>query len=792
MNQAYLLFVALWAFGVSSGASAKSCPYGVYEKTLEQACSENLSYRGGSKYDCLAAGRDEYIDSCALGICVKYDSSREKTECVQAARGRIYSDDDIRDCMKRYDDGEGTECLAARGTSQARFQQLELAKEKGHRQGQAEAEKKTRTFDVAVPTQRGEKSGKTVGGLFVKQTAYNAGVAKGRAANAPLDAAAYKDGETEGSKIAAGHAAAFDRPSGFNAALVEKQTGAAAPELSETLSLQDDKTASLEGPGTLTVTRLVRTAVGPQPVGPKAAGVSTPSKQPPSDRDPSTYDMPYVGNERPSSLKSAPCVADDDTACIEAYKKGYAHGYTETVHTHYTKQYREAYQAAFDSSLKAVLAEAVPPEFEQQGVTFASRERGILDNYAVSYAGFKITEFEKGRADFAAALSKLPLVRLASIRLESAAGAMVVPTNGYQLTVDVDNFGEVDAVPGQFRVSLPVVDKPGSDKVNPDILYFQAKSWNKVARVLPKIPGRTRSTFRFALEGTAGRMATGKAHALTVAMDSIEQLTPKQMSYVTIQSLKTEIVPNYPVELVKLTPNTKFSGTQAVTARFTVKNNRNVKSDAVIGVLTTEPQAIAVKNADAVKIPELEPGESFEFDANLEPTVWTNYRGPTDFSLKLSNAQGALLARQLFPYVVDLGMPLGLRIVYNATDYSGKTIQQLQNYRSLPIQIQVDCSQKIDLHDGYRFRYAGSSNASFDFVGTVGADIGSCTPNRPRMVAHGSIWTPTTEVTTPAALRFVLEQNGAIVQGVQVFVQTVAGNARGGRGYYGGSCSTCF
>lgn len=767
-------------------AYAKTCPYRVSEKTLEQACTENLSRSRESKYDCLAAGRDEYIDSCALGICAKYDTSRAKTQCVQAARGRIYSDDDLSECAKRYfdEESEGSDCLAARGTSQARFQQLELAKEKGYRQGSEDSSKTPSKLDPKIPQDRADKAGKTVAERYLKTKGYNDGVQKGRDAKDPIEAASYAEGQAEGTQLAATQAANYDRNQGFNAALTEMENGSETPPESKTISLQADKTASLEGAGALKYPRVTRLSEGVAPVAPTVARLSEPSKALPTDRDPSYSDLPYVPSPYTVPTKGAPCIADDDRFCINAFKEGYIDGFKKQAHSQFTKAYQEAYQAAFESSFEAALKNPVPAEAVQEGIVFASKERGMLAAYSANYPQFSAEENKKGREQLLQTLRSQPLVRVASVHFESAYGKLLVPRNGFMVSIEVDNFGEVDSASGQYRISIP---SNTSTTATTSPLGL-ASNWKSTSRVLPSIPARTRTLFRFAFEGTAAALKTGEEKNFSVVLDAIGQKTSSQLGYMPIQWVHTKTTPQFPVELVSLTPLSKFSGTQSVAARFTLKNKRAERSEAYTSTLSTEPKAIAIRQGEALSIPALDPGESYEFEVALEPTIWTSYRGATDFTFQLSDGKGTILSRQVFPYLVDLGMPLGIRVGRGGTNYSNQVIHHPLYSRSIPVQIQLDCTQKMEHGEGYHFRYAGSSHPGFSYVGTVGADVGTCQPGRPRYISSGSIWIPDYHVPTPASLKFILEKNGVAVQGVQVFVQTIAGTERRSSGSYCGTC----
>jgi len=771
---------------LAEGAESKTCPSRVSEKTLEQACKENLSSARGNKYDCLAAGRDEYVDSCALGICAKYDSIQAKTQCVQAARGRIYSEDDLKECAKRYfeEESEGTDCLAARGKSQARFQQLELAKDRGHREGREAAAKEPGKFSLKSAEERGQKAATTVAENYLNTKGFNEGVLKGRASAAPIDANAYEEGRAEGIKLAAFHAADFDLPQGFNEALGERNRDLTPPPLSQIISLQHDKTASLEGLENLSLTHVVRGADGMTHTPPVAKDLLEASKMPPSNREPSSSDLPVGSNPGSIPTKHAPCVAEDDRPCIDAFKAGYAEGYKRQVQSRFTELYRESYKAAFESALDRYLLKPVPADSVEQGVVFESKERGLMSAYSTEYPKFKSQQNQKGRDNFRQALRTQPLVRIASIHFESASGERLVPKNKFTISVEVDNFGEVDAESGQYRLSIPADSYLSSATGALSLATF----WKSTYRVLPRIPARTRTRFQFAFEGTAAPLATGVAKGFHVLLEAIGKRYDSKFAYSNLQWFDTKVVPNYPVELVELKPLARFSGTSSVATLFTVKNKRAERSEAYTASISTKPSAIGVRYGDSIAIPALDPEESYEYEVTLDPTVWTSYLSATNFALKLSDSKGTLLSEQTFPYIVDLGMPLGIRIFEGGVDYSNQIIHKPIYTRTFSLRLDLACKEKIPRGEGYRFRYLGSSDPNFTFTGTVAADVGACEAGRRRALTYGTVSLPKHHIENPAALKFVLEKNGAIVQGVQIFVQTIPGTERYS---YTRACSTC-
>lgn len=772
-----LLMLALYPLALV----AKSCPYGLSDHTLEEACSKNLNSYRSKKEDCLLAGRDEYLDGCALDFCARLDRLHDKLTCIRSIGGRTYKDDDLSDCLTRFksDETDGIDCLAVHGTSIARLQMLELSKERGYREGARAAEDEDPQFDLTIAETRGTAGGVKVGETFLSKTAFNLGYEEARKAAAPPDAAAYAAGQTAGENLAVNNAKDYERRIGFNEALSEAEKSKVAPPHLATFSLKEDKTPSLEGPGTLSVLRMSAVSVGNAPIAPTPIVLTPPNKLPPGDHVPANSELPNLTPTLPAPTNEAPCVIPGDADCLRAFREGYSAGFTREVQSRYSRHYRKIYRQAFEASLAVTLKGVAEPQHKQNGLSAASKERGLLDAYVLKYASEKQAKNKEGRLDFVTELKQRPLVKVVSAYFESAAGPYLIPSNEFTLTVELDNLSDTDAPGGYYRINLP---KDSTSSKPAELAH-----WNPSTRVLPAIPANSRTKFQFAFNGVARSVKTGESKIIVLSLEALESdYTGKNLTYRYLAPVVATAIPNYPLELVSVKEQDKLVAGKEVTAIVTVKNNRTERSLPYRTRLMTDPQSIVVSPEGGIEIPPLDPGQTYDYEVRLNPSVWVNYRSATDFLFRLANTENEMISHQILPKMVDLGIPLGLRVAYQGGDVSNRTIEIPANYKAFGIQVQLDCSRKIELNEGYTFRYSGSTDPSFNFVGTVGGQIGGCTPNRPRYLASGSIWTPGKQVAKPAALQFVIEQNGVIIQGVQVFVKTLPSTSTGG-----GYCGSC-
>jgi hypothetical protein len=723
----------------------------------------------------MAAGQDEYIDGCALGFCVLYESHEEKLACVAATRGRVYSNEDLEECAKHQRE-DATTCLAARGKNQGRLSQLEFAKDKGARLGEAAGTKDKRTFDLKAATSRGQASGDKVALDALKVKAFNLGVRNDRDSPQPLDPVAFKEGETAGAEFATKRAKEFDWKAGFNQAFATADSSSQPPLNSQTVNLSTAAMPPSLGSTAPALPQIQKITGESSPPEPAASEPKPIPQSPPEDKDPYRSDLPTVytsGLSVPNS--DSPCVPEDDKACLDAFESGFQDGFVSGVHRTFTEKYQEAYLAAFRPALEQALKQDLPLASKAEGTRFSSHERGFLEAFKKAYPGQKNALTIEGEAAFAAALQKHSFVRLVDVKFRSAGGDYVIPGNVFFVDITVDNHGALEVPAGYYRFSL-AQSRPWRRPGEP---LPAASSWKVSTRVLPSIPGRTRTVFQVALEGTGAQVKTGQALEIRTALELHTEKWPKYFLYQPVQEKTLPLLAHYPLELASVEPRSPFSGLQEVTALFSIKNSRADRSAPYVATLTTEPNTVKVRDNEKISIPALAPGEVFHLETKLTPTLWVNYQSPTDFSLMLADDQGAFVSRQNFPLAVDLGMPVGLKLVHKGADVSNRVIHHSLSSGNLSIQLRVECTEEIRLSDGYRFRYLGPSRSEFSFLGTTSASVGPCKPGNHHFATSGSIRVPEHHVDSPGAIRFQLEKDGVAVQKVQVFVQTMKGTESG-------------
>ena len=67
---------------------------------------------------CFSAGRNAYLDQCALGACDRYSSSQGTIGCVASIANRIYILQEILDCDSLASEAASNQCFATAGQYQ--------------------------------------------------------------------------------------------------------------------------------------------------------------------------------------------------------------------------------------------------------------------------------------------------------------------------------------------------------------------------------------------------------------------------------------------------------------------------------------------------------------------------------------------------------------------------------------------------------------------------------------------------------------------------------------------------
>jgi hypothetical protein len=749
--------------------SAKYCPSGITARTLAQACSEPASRtRDYSTDNCLKAGKSEILDQCALGMCSEMDTMKFRIECIKSIRGRAYQNSELDACKKRFDrDGEeaANDCLGLSGKSSAFTQLMQSSKERGVKLGEEDADKTIKSenkpdFGLNEGKKNGERRGRDAGENYAKLVAFNEGFADAKKTNSIPDAAGLAKGMKAGADLAATDSKKHDYYLGYNEALKARFKKPLSPESTITTSLKEDKTVALNQ-GTHAIEWYVWSMrVGEMPPPPKGKALSAPMKPTTSRTDPSYSDLPYVGYKSPTSRTTAPCDGLSDRDCISAFDNGYREGFKNRYHKVFSDAYRDAYEKAHSQALDQALLQTDISNSKKEGFVAGSEERGLLEGYETERGIQKTFWNQAGRDQLDKDLKTRPLARLVSIEFASPDGMTVTPKNAIQLTVTVDNLSDAPSPAGYYR--LRAMDRGRNDSTE-YIAY-----WQNTFRYLPAIPANTRARFEFAFNGRTNSIDVGKLKkerfALEVASDA-------DGGYQEFDQLEVKALPQYPVTLISMKPLSGFKEGGETATVLTLRNDRKVKSEPFVASVASVPEGVKVLSGSRVEVPALDPGATFEWEAKLQPTLWTNHKTPTDFALTLKDSNEKILSTQLFPFLVDVGREIGMQIEVGYVHQTNRTAYIPTSSKTVLVTVFADCTKEWLRTEGYNVLFVESTDPSFSIVGRPGSYIrGYCLPGAKAYLYSATFRVPEKPTTEPAALRFYLERNGTVVQRAQVFL----------------------
>jgi hypothetical protein len=715
------------------------------EKTLKQVCDRIPTWEG--TFECMGAGKGGYLDGCALAACDRCVSSNGTVECVRSIRDQRYTLAEVLYCDSMNTDNLTAKCFHSSGTSYARYQQLELAKKSGRSDGKRTAKDFSTNNTVAI------SAGQVLGREFAvnkaqsdsRQRNFNEGYRQARLFASSRTASFYSEGQVLGATLAQEQAMKVDGVRAFTSAVDARLN--ATPAASQALDLAGDTTPISNVGSDLDLHHQRQVPAGSQPpqfAMPTDAVAHSPIYSQDMEKNISVA-FPDTG-ENP---QDSPCL-DSDRDCSQAYSEGYRDGFRFEYRQLYLADFAKGFNEAAEAEYAALVLKPNPSAHEQ-GVQSGSRDQGILDSFASQYPREKeLAEIEANRR-FSASLSRSFLAIVRNLRIETQGRAMLIPGQRFSVDVEIDNLGGADVPAGYFQLSTD---------------HFQPGTLDKNSRTLPSIPANTRMIFKSVFSGLAHRASAGTEYKMTLALSTLDDKNQLRVR----QNLPATVVARFPLELVSLEPKTAFNGTASVPVAITVRNNLEMPSEAFTATLNTEPAAVRVETKNALLIPALNPSETWSAEVQLQPSIWTNDGVPTVFTFTLADSKQKPVSLQPFYHLIDLNRPVALRALSGAENVSNSVVNGRAG-GSVPVQISVNCRQAVAHSDGYRFRYAGSNFSGITFIGTVGADVGKCEAGRMRVLSSGSVRIDRSAKGQLGTLQFHLEKNGAVVQGLQLFVK---------------------